>query len=106
MAKHTEQRGPMPPALQFFAGIYLVYTAWKLRTALVEKPLFLIAIIFFAMVGFTNNNANQIAIPPTSAKRLNFGKRISNKINITPATTAVPTNAIKIVLVGIVAGFS
>ena len=51
MANHTDKRGPMPPALQGFAGIYLLYTAWNLRTALAEKPLFLIAIILFAIAG-------------------------------------------------------
>ena len=42
---------PMPPALQLFAGIYLIYTAWNLRTDVAERPLFLIAVILFALAG-------------------------------------------------------
>ena len=47
----SDKKMPMSPALQIAAGGYLIYTAWKLREALAEKPLFIIAIIFFALAG-------------------------------------------------------
>ena len=37
--------------LRFLAGLYLVYTAWKLREAIAEKPLFIIPIVAFAAIG-------------------------------------------------------
>ena len=50
MARQNK-KGPMPPALQLFAGVYLIYTAWNLRTDVADRPLFLIPIIFFAIAG-------------------------------------------------------
>ena len=48
---NTNKKAPMPPTLYILAGAYLLYTAWQLRTSLAERPLFLIAIIFFVLAG-------------------------------------------------------
>ena len=36
---------------RLLAGGYLLYTAWGLRDAISEHPLFIVAIVFFAVVG-------------------------------------------------------
>ena len=51
MSNEPEQRRQPPVTLWAAAGVYLIYTAWKLRTAVAERPLFLIPIIFFAAAG-------------------------------------------------------
>ena len=38
-------------AVRLFAGAYLLYTAWKLRNAIGESPLFIIAIAAFGIIG-------------------------------------------------------
>lgn len=37
--------------LRLLAGGYLVYTAWDIREAVAENPLFIIAIVAFAVIG-------------------------------------------------------
>ena len=51
MAKQTDKKAPLSSPLHLFAGAYLLYTAWKLRTAVADRPLFLIAIIVFGIAG-------------------------------------------------------
>ena len=51
MAKQTNQKAPLSSPLHLLAGAYLLYTAWKLRTAVAERPLFLIAVIVFGIAG-------------------------------------------------------
>ena len=51
MAKQTDKKAPLSSPLHLFAGAYLLYTAWKLRTAVADRPLFLIAIIIFGIAG-------------------------------------------------------
>ena len=51
MAKQTDKKAPLSSPLHFFAGIYLLYTAWNLRTAVADRPLFLIAVIVFGIAG-------------------------------------------------------
>ena len=38
-------------AARLFAGGYLLYTAWKLRTAIAENPLFIAAVAGFGLIG-------------------------------------------------------
>ena len=51
MAKQTDKKAPQSSPLHILAGAYLLYTAWKLRTAVADRPLFLIAVIFFGIAG-------------------------------------------------------
>ena len=51
MQKEKKPYTQMYLAARVFAGGYLLYTAWKLREAVAEKPLFLIPIVIFAVLG-------------------------------------------------------
>lgn len=51
MSKQNNKNAPLSSPLHLFAGAYLLYTAWKLRTAVAERPLFLIAVIVFGIAG-------------------------------------------------------
>ena len=51
MSKEPAKHDQLSLTLRIAAGAYLIYTAWKLRTAVAERPLFLIAIIVFAAAG-------------------------------------------------------
>ena len=46
-AKHDQ----LSLTLRIAAGGYLLYSAWKLREAIAEKPLFLVFIILFVIAG-------------------------------------------------------
>jgi len=37
--------------LRIFGGIYLVYLAWDMRSAIPEGPLYVIPIVIFAVIG-------------------------------------------------------
>ena len=51
MKKETQYFAQSTLFLRLLAGGYLVYTAWKLRESVAENPLFLIAIVVFAVSG-------------------------------------------------------
>ena len=51
MKKESTNQSLIYLAVRLFAGIYLMYTAWDLRNALSESPLFLIAIVAFGVIG-------------------------------------------------------
>ena len=51
MSKAPETHDQLSLTLRIAAGLYLLYSAWKLREAIAEKPLFLIAIIVFVIAG-------------------------------------------------------
>ena len=52
MSKEPATHDQLSLTLRAAAGLYLIYSAWKLRTAVAEQPLFLIPIVAFAAVGF------------------------------------------------------
>ena len=51
MSKTPEKHDQLSLTLRIAAGLYLLYSAWKLREAIAEKPFFLIAIILFVIAG-------------------------------------------------------
>lgn len=51
MSKNNNQISQTSLFLRVLGGIYLVYLAWDMRSAIAEGPLFIIPIIFFAVVG-------------------------------------------------------
>ena len=51
MSREPAKHDQLSLTLRIAAGAYLIYTAWKLRTAVAERPLFLIAIVVFAAAG-------------------------------------------------------
>ena len=51
MSKEPAKHDQLSLTLRIAAGAYLLYSAWKLREAIAEKPLFLIAIILFVIAG-------------------------------------------------------
>ena len=51
MSKKPAKHDQLSLTLRFAAGLYLVYTAWKLREAVTENFLFLAAVIVFGIGG-------------------------------------------------------
>ena len=51
MSKTPAKHDQLSLTLRIAAGGYLLYSAWKLREAIAEKPLFLIFIILFVVAG-------------------------------------------------------
>ena len=51
MSKEPVKHDQLSLTLRAAAGLYLIYSAWKLRNAVAEQPLFLIPIIAFAAFG-------------------------------------------------------
>ena len=51
MSKEPAKHDQLSLTLRVAAGVYLIYTAWKLRTAVAENPLFLAAVIIFGIAG-------------------------------------------------------
>ena len=51
MRKEPAKHDQFSLTLRIAAGAYLLYSAWKLRGAVAEKPFFLAAIILFAITG-------------------------------------------------------
>lgn len=51
MKKETQYYAQSTLYLRLLAGGYLAYTAWKLRESIAENPLFIIAIVAFAVIG-------------------------------------------------------
>ena len=51
MSKKPAKHDQLSLTLRFAAGLYLVYTAWKLREAVTENFLFLAAVIVFVIAG-------------------------------------------------------
>ena len=51
MSKKPAKHDQLSLTLRFAAGLYLVYTAWKLREAVTENFLFLAAVIVFGIAG-------------------------------------------------------
>ena len=51
MKKESPKFAQSTLLLRLLAGGYLVYTAWDIREAVNENPLFIIAIVAFAVIG-------------------------------------------------------
>ena len=51
MKKETQYYAQSTLYLRLLAGGYLCYTAWKIRESVTENPLFIIAIVAFAVAG-------------------------------------------------------
>ena len=51
MSKTPAKHDQLSLTLRIAAGAYLLYSAWKLREAIVEKPLFLVFIVLFVIAG-------------------------------------------------------
>ena len=51
MSKKPAKHDQLSLTLRIAAGLYLVYTAWKLREAVTENFLFLAAVIVFGIAG-------------------------------------------------------
>ena len=51
MSKEPAKHDQLSLTLRIAAGAYLLYSAWKLREAIVEKPLFLVFIVLFVIAG-------------------------------------------------------
>ena len=51
MSKTPDKHDQLSLTLRIAAGGYLLYSAWKLREAIAEKPLFLIFIVLFVIAG-------------------------------------------------------
>ena len=51
MSKEPAKHDQLSLTLRIAAGGYLLYSAWKLRDAIAEKPLFLIFIVLFVIAG-------------------------------------------------------
>ena len=51
MKKETQYYAQSTLYLRLLAGGYLAYTAWKIRESVAENPLFIIAIVAFALIG-------------------------------------------------------
>ena len=51
MKKETKPFTQMQLMVRLLAGGYLLYSAWKLRNATAESPLFIIAIVAFLVIG-------------------------------------------------------
>lgn len=51
MSKNSNDISQTSLFLRILGGVYLVYLAWDMRSAIPEGPLFIIPIIFFAVVG-------------------------------------------------------
>ena len=51
MSKTPAKHDQLSLTLRIAAGAYLLYSAWKLREAIAEKPVFLVFIILFVIAG-------------------------------------------------------
>lgn len=51
MGKTPTKHDQLSLTLRIAAGAYLLYSAWKLREAVAEKPLFLVFIVLFVIAG-------------------------------------------------------
>ena len=51
MSKTPAKHDQLSLTLRIAAGAYLLYSAWKLREAIAEKPLFLVFIVLFVIAG-------------------------------------------------------
>ena len=51
MKKESPKYAQSTLFLRLLAGGYLIYTAWDIREAVHENPLFIIAIVAFAVIG-------------------------------------------------------
>ena len=51
MSKTPAKHDQLSLTLRIAAGGYLLYSAWKLRETIAEKPLFLVFIILFVIAG-------------------------------------------------------
>ena len=51
MSKTPDKHDQLSLTLRIAAGGYLLYSAWKLREAISEKPLFLVFIVLFVIAG-------------------------------------------------------
>ena len=51
MSKEPANHDQLSLTLRIAAGGYLLYSAWKLREAIAEKPLFLVFIVLFVIAG-------------------------------------------------------
>ena len=51
MSKTPAKHDQLSLTLRIASGAYLLYSAWKLREAIAEKPLFLVFIILFVVAG-------------------------------------------------------
>ena len=51
MSKEPAKHDQLSLTIRIAAGCYLLYSAWKLRDAIAEKPLFLVFIVLFVIAG-------------------------------------------------------
>ena len=51
MTKEPTKHDQLSLTLRIAAGLYLLYSAWKLREAIAEKPVFLVFIVLFVIAG-------------------------------------------------------
>ena len=51
MSKTPAKHDQLSLTLRIAAGGYLLYSAWKLREAIAEKPVFLVFIVLFVIAG-------------------------------------------------------
>ena len=51
MSKTPAKHDQLSLTLRIASGLYLLYSAWKLREAIAEKPVFLVFIVLFVIAG-------------------------------------------------------
>ena len=51
MSKTPDKHDQLSLTLRIAAGLYLLYSAWKLREAIAEKPVFIVFIVLFVIAG-------------------------------------------------------
>ena len=51
MSKTPAKYDQLSLTLRIASGLYLLYSAWKLREAIAEKPVFLVFIVLFVIAG-------------------------------------------------------